>query len=352
MGALRRRSAGILAVVALATACTRTTPEATPSSAPDMASPTAPAAEPGGLRVAVVLPASGAQPIGAAGLRAAAGDLRADSGDEIGELRLVAPDAAEFVADIVDLLADEAYDLVCAIGDAAEEAVLAVAADHPDVRFCAAPSTSQEPAPPNVDLVVWRMDEVAYVAGAAAAEGIAPPVGIEEPTPQPGLVGDPAVVAIDRQAPAFVAGMERRVSAPIQLTLGVPTADEESTAQQTRFILEAGGQVVFGAAGASFEGLLRGAAEAGGLAVTLLDVEARVEDPPTALLAVVQFDAGLTLERIVRAVLDGTPPATTSLGVAEGALSIVAGGAPRSPQAVAAGMLAIDDLAAGRIALP
>lgn len=353
--ATTRVLAWLIVVGAVLSACTpggEVQPAPSPSasvSSPEVAT------EPEGLRVGVVLPLESVRPLGPDAVRAAVGDLRVATRDEVREYRVLQPDGPAFVGDLVALLADEGYDLVCAVGPGAVDAVLPVAVDHPELRFCALPAASVEGAPANLHLLDVRVDHAAYVAGAAAGAAISPPPELGEEPPsalQPGVVGDPAMMPAERQTAAFQAGIRRATAREVEVTFGLPSEAAASTAEQTRFILEAGGEVVYGTAGASLDGLLAGAADAGGLVVALVDPRAPIAQPPPELLASVALDLQIALEVAVRAVIGGAPAEPAVFGAGDGTVTVLSGGAPSSPQAVTAGEAALDDLAVGRVTLP
>jgi basic membrane lipoprotein Med (substrate-binding protein (PBP1-ABC) superfamily) len=340
------------ALVLLAAACTGGgAPEPAPTPAPTpTVSVTPGAAEPEGLRVVVVLPLADERPAGPVEIRAAVGDLRVATRDDIAELRVMQPDGPAFVADLVALAAAEGYDLVCAVGAGARAAVVEVAADHPEVRFCALPGGASEGAPGNVHLLELAREEAAYLAGAAVAARIAPPPQLEEGEPQPvplGLVAPSGAVWSSAERAAFELGVRRRIDRPLELR--VATAAPDDLATRGTELLEGGVSVVVGAAGVPLAALQEAAASGGGLAVATIDGRATIDGPTTAVLAIVRLDIGVALETAVRALVDGEAPEPAVLGVAEGAISVAAGGAPRAEEALHEARAAADDLAEGRV---
>jgi basic membrane lipoprotein Med (substrate-binding protein (PBP1-ABC) superfamily) len=353
--ATRHLIAWLTVVAALLSAC-RPGGDVPPAPTPSPSATSVVAStEPDGLRIGVVLPLEGVRPLGPDAVRAAVGDLRVATRDEVREYRVLQPDGPLFVADLVALLADQGYDLVCAVGPGAVDAVLPVAVDHPELRFCALPSAPVEGAPANLQVLDVRADHAAYVAGAAAGGAIAqqPDFGEDPPSAlQPGVVGDPSVVPPGPQTAAFQAGLRRSTTREVQVGFADVSDDPEAgTTDRTRAILVAGGEVVYGSAGASLDGLLDGA-EGEGLVVALVDPRAPVVEPPPELLASVGIDLQVPLATAVRAVIAGSPADPVTFGAGEGIVTVVPGGAPSSQRATAAGEAALADLGTGRITLP
>lgn len=120
-----------------------------------------------GLRVGVVLPPRGlgsADEIeaGALGL-----DALAASHDEVGELRIVVPDGADFVPDIAGLLVAEGYDVVCVLGRQARDVTQELAQRHGATEFCGAPAQPTDEGPQNLLLVDVALAELGHAVGVA-----------------------------------------------------------------------------------------------------------------------------------------------------------------------------------------
>lgn len=349
----RARRAALAALALVVVACT-TGGEPAPIPAPTAApTPTPTTPEQEGLRVAVVLPLAGEQPTGPAEARAAVGDLRVATRDDLLELRAVQPDGPAFVRDLVALLAGQGYDLVCAMGAGAREAVLELAADHPEVRFCVVAGGGPEDAPGNVHLLDIALGEAAYLAGAAVGATIAPSPLLEEGEPRPvpvGLIGPTGSAPSTAERAAFEQGVRRGVDRPLDVR--VVTAASEDLASRIAELVDGGAPVVVGGPGVPLAALQQGAADADGLAVATVDARATIDGPTTAVLAIVRLDLRVALEMAVRALVDGEPPGVARLGVADGAVGVTAGGATRAEAAVTAARAAADDLAEGRVTLP
>lgn len=337
MGTRSWRAAVVVgASVLLLAACT-TAPEPAPSPsppAPPASSPTS--TEPVGVRVAVVLPLVGEAPLTTAGSREAAEGVAADHRDELGEFRIVAPDGATFVGDIATVLAEQGYDLVCLVGDTAVDVAMRVAAGFPATRFCAIPGPTVAPdedLPDNVLVVAHRMEEVGYLAGVAAAQvpvpSPAPDAGAPAPPPA-GFIGDPSRPTTPQQRAAFEAGLAAGLGRAVAPRVAVSAAGEEVIAQLAREQFDAGIPVVFTAAGAADEAVLEAAGDRGGLVVLHRD-RARFEgDPPAEVLVWFLVDVGRGLELAVTRLLDGWEGGVASFGLADGAITVQTGGAPRS----------------------
>lgn len=187
----RLLAAFALVVLALA-ACSSTPPTPTPSPSASSAAPEPGTERPiGDHRVAVVV-----APVPA--LRAATAEISARQVpavvEGIGDVRVVTADDPGAMDDLVRLFASEGYDLVCALGPGALDAVLGVARDLPSTQFCAGPVIATE-TPANVLAVDIRSEEMAYLAGVMA--------GAYAPDRPPVMVTAASMHASARQQQAF-----------------------------------------------------------------------------------------------------------------------------------------------------
>lgn len=325
-------------LIALAAACT-TTPEPSPSPSPSPPTASSPGpSEPVGLRVAVVLPPQGESPLTTTGTRAAAEAVDDHFRDAVGEFRSVAPDPGAFVGDVVTVLAEQGYDLVCVVGSRAAEVVLRVAPTFPATRFCGVPAPGAmdaEAVPANALLVDVRMEEAAYLAGIAAAAAPRPPrpSSTEGTSPAPagaGFVADGTHPLTPRQRAAFVAGLADGPGAPPATRVDVTPTDDEEVAARAIAQLEAGVPVVFVTAASSDTGVLDAAAANDGVVIVHRDRARFDGDTPEEVLVWFLLDVSVALEEAVERAVGGWEGGITSVGLAEDALRPQAGAAPSS----------------------
>lgn len=333
---LSRRSWLAVALILLTVACT-SPPE--PAPAP---SPTAPVAgstgsdEPVGLRVAVVLPPPGQAPLTPAGTRLAAESVADRYGTAVGEFRTVAPDDVTFVEDVVVLLAEQGYHLVCVVGRGAAEVVLEVAPTFPATRFCGIPApglVDPQLLPPNALLVDLRMEEAAYLAGVAAATAPRrPSPSVTEgaaPAPAAGFVTAPGPET-DRLRAAFVAGVTALQGARAGAAVATGATTTEALGELVRAQFESGVQVVYVATGVRDGPAIEAAGAHDGYLVLLRDRARFAGDTPTSVVTWMLVDVSGALGLAVGRVVDGGEGGLVSLGVAEGAIRPQVGAAEGS----------------------
>lgn len=247
------RLLAVLALVAVAVSACSSSPPPEPSPSPS-APTTSPASDIGAPddehRVAVVV-----APVPA--LRAAAAEVAARQlpalVDGIGDIRVVIADDEGAMPDLVRLFASEQYDLVCALGPGALDAVLGVARDLPSTRFCAAPVIAAE-VPANVLAVDIRAEEMAFLAGVMA--------GAYAPDRPPLMVVGPGTHASARQQQAFRDGFAS-TSPPadvVPIIVG-PVEDADEAVAAVEEHLRSGVSAVYAEAGEADVGV-RTAAEA------------------------------------------------------------------------------------------
>lgn len=298
-----------------------------------------------GPRVAVVL-AAGPGILGSVTAQEEAVErVRSSFADQLSVIRDVTVDDPVFLADVVGLLAEEEYELVCAIGDGVVDAVLTVAADYPRTKFCAFPAVASE-VPANVLVMDLAVEQVGFLAGAVAAR--------LAPAAPRAMVGSREVYGIDRLQNGFRAGARTSNGGQeAEVLVGFPADDPETAASFTASHIEAGAQVIFVVTGDADVSARAdaAAAEAGviGAAATLWSDDEH--QPPGVLLGL-----RVGLEPVLRLAIDrllgtwATSPAT--FGVADDALQLVPGGHPR---AEAAARLAAEVQAAiisGQVTVP
>ncbi len=346
----RVRLAAVAAVVGLA-ACSSADPTPDPGASPSPSSstPSASGQEPVDLpRVAVVLPSRNTRPAAEIEVQRGLVDevaTQARREGRVDEVRVVVPDRFSTVGDVVEVLAEQGYDLVCALGPGAARGVREVAARFPETRFCATPGRLPE-VRSNTLVFDLRVEEAAYLAGIAARFAApAAPSGLGR---EPALVfGEPAQVA--RLRPAFDEGfLDVRVEG--STTAAVVAPDEEAAAAAAATQYEAGAFVVYTSAGRADAGVVAAARDVGGLVVgwhawlaplvdeapsgeaTTSDGEAGADEgfgagAPWNLL-LFRENLATALRDAIAELGDGWSGGTRTLGFANGALALVPGTSP------------------------
>ncbi len=266
----RRGLAAALIAVGLLQACTGD--DAQPGSEP---SPEPSASAPANDRafaldlpdVAVVLPARNARPEAEIEVQR---DLvtevavAARAAGQVDEVRIVVPDRFSTVGDVLTVLAEEGYDLVCALGPGAARGLREVAARFPETRFCATPGRLPEVGA-NSLVFDLRVEEAAYLAGIAARFAATASTGTAGRSPAPALVfGDAS------QPPRLVGPFEEgflaaRPDAPTTTALVAADPDAARAAAASQF---AGGAfLVYTSAGRPEVAVVDAAIEADGLVI-------------------------------------------------------------------------------------
>lgn len=243
---MTRKFAALAVTALLLTACTSTpepdpTPSPTSTSTASVPDPDLPEAD---FRVAVVVAPSPS-------LRAAAAEIMARQlptfVEGVRTVRAVTADSAVAMPDLVRLFASQEFDLVCAVGPGALDAVVPVANDLPATKFCAAPAIAPE-VPSNVLAVDFRVEEMAYLAGVLA--------GVYAPAQPPVMLTGPGAHATARQQQAFRDGFAS-TSPPegiAPIVIG-PAEDAEAAAELLADHLASGVSVIYSDAGDADEGV-------------------------------------------------------------------------------------------------
>jgi basic membrane lipoprotein Med (substrate-binding protein (PBP1-ABC) superfamily) len=170
LGVARRAAAVVAFTALLAAGCTAEPPEDPVAQVP--ADPVAPIGQTSlGARVGVVLPPADAwHPAVTDAMLRDVRVVQSMARQGVREIRTVTPDSEVFVADLIQLLAQDRFELTCALTTNASSVVRQQHAQLPHKRFCAvvtAPLTAEED--PGFDVVVLRIAELGYVVGTAAA---------------------------------------------------------------------------------------------------------------------------------------------------------------------------------------
>jgi len=188
--------------------------------------------------------------------------------------------------------------------------VKAVAAEFPQVRFVIIDSVVDAP---NVQSIVFREEQGSFLAGMIAA--------LKSTTGRIGFVGGMDVPLIRKFACGYVQGARAanpRIEVLQNMTGSTPSAwnDPVRGAELTRSQIERGADVVFHAAGATGNGVLQAASDAGKFGIGV-DSNQNMLHPGHVLTSMVKQLDVATRATLVAA-RDGTwKPGTQVLGLAE-----------------------------------
>lgn len=347
-------SRGILWVLVagmLLAACTTegggTTDAASPSPTPAATAPPIT-----GPRVAVVLrPPEEAPGLASQSETQAVERVRGTYADQLSEVRSVVPDEGGFVGDVIALMAERGYALVCVAGHDLVAVVTAIAVEYPRTRFCLFPAVVADvDVPPNVLLIDLAVEEPAMVAANVALR-LAP----QDP---PAFVAARTEFAMERRRAAFQAAVraqepdEQATATPL---VGVPADDAERAESFARTHFEAGATVLYTESGAADTAILPVAAEADGAVIGSVDTlfegpdGALLEAPPAAVLFGIEERLDAALRVAIDRLLGGWSPEPMSVGFAEGAYGVLAGGHPRADEAVRLVDEILEELASGTL---
>ena len=356
----------VLLAVVMAACTTEGGPDRAPTPTPTpQATSTAPPIT--GPRVAVVRPPG--QTVFGNRQRSAEAVARVRSSftDQLSEIRDVVAEPASFLPEVVALMADDGYDLVCAVGPGGLDAVLATADDYPRTRFCVVPAVAAD-VPGNVLVVDVAVEEPAFIAGATAIQ-LAP----QAPA---GLVGSRSVYAFDRREAGFRAGVDSRAppaespaprgeqtqppagqtepdNQPPQVLVGLPADDVEAARSLATTQYDAGAVAVYAAAGRTDEGVLAAAVAAGRGAIGVFEPNPD-EDPERSQAVLVGFQT--RLEPVLRVAIDRLlgewSAEPVRLGFADGVFALVEGGHPRSAAALRTAEAIVEQIVAGDSPVP
>jgi hypothetical protein len=237
----RARSHGVvvgLVLLVLLSACTDGAPSVV--QAPPAAPPTPAPATPIGARVGVVLPPTSELDASMlASMHAQLGQRSQPTHETVRELR--GYDAADprFVEDVARWLAEQDTELVCVLGDRAEDVAVTLAALYGGVRFCALPAGPPEPdeagATPDGDEVArvdLRAEELGHLIGVTAR--------IQADGDTVGLVLGGGGLPDDRFREGLMAGAAGAVVVEAQ----VPDGQDATLVERADAVIAAGAQVV------------------------------------------------------------------------------------------------------------
>ncbi|MBW3576226.1 MAG: BMP family ABC transporter substrate-binding protein [Actinobacteria bacterium] len=250
---------------------------------------------------------------------------------DVRAVRVLEPPQEDFRGDQLAFLADEGFTLVCTVGQAGADDVARLAPQYPATRFCLLDGRLADP-PANAMSVSWRVEEGAFLAGAAGA--LVTSVGAT------GIVSAVPPGSADRVRIGFEAGARfirsdipvvmapATVDQDVAMSVAVRTAREAATAQfdagvPTPCLMPVGGTAVVrgvGEAAAASDGLVLGWA---------VDVT-RLLDEDTGVAHVLgsvtkRFDTALAL--VVESAFEGGDR-DIRLGFAEDGFAFVPGPSP------------------------
>jgi hypothetical protein len=173
----RARAAPVGVLLALLLAMSACTDEPSQAESPSPVAPAPAPAAPLGARVGVVLPPSSAlDPAVIAAVATQLDQLAGTADESVRELRGYPPADPRFVQDVALWLSEQGTELVCVLGDRAEEVVVALSQRYRGIRFCALPTGPPRPpddggastADDGVARVELRVEELGYLVGVAA----------------------------------------------------------------------------------------------------------------------------------------------------------------------------------------
>jgi basic membrane lipoprotein Med (substrate-binding protein (PBP1-ABC) superfamily) len=321
----RRSAAVVVLLLGFLAACTTGGPSTAPSPSPTPVTVPSPTTASAGRQLAIVLPpATTRSTAQVAAVREEAEQVGSRYRDELPSVRILQPDTPEFSGDITALLAERGADLVCVLGPGAGAVALAVAPSFPQTRFCAAPAIAEpEGIPANVLLVDLRVEEIAFLAGAAAQ--------LASVDGSPGFLAGEAQYDIDRQRAAFTAGINAVADEPVTPYVGFPVSDADRALQLAAPQYAGGVDTIYTVAGDADAGVRRAAQREGGLVIgsILTVVPEPTQPPPVAVLMTTTQRLGVALGLAVEQLLGTWEGGLASVGLAEGALGVAGGGSGR-----------------------
>ena len=180
--------------------------------------------------------------------------------------RVVEPTFRESLADTLALLARQGYAAITIWGLQGDAPVATVARRYPKVRFAVIDSSRAEVpnAPPNIQGIVLRTREAAFLAGWLAAKLEARRPGRDTI----GVVGGIAIPQVTEFVDGFVAGAKRAMPrAKVLVDYSDDFVDASKCAALARRQIARGAGVVFNVAGGCGLGTMKAAADAGVWAV-------------------------------------------------------------------------------------
>ncbi|KAA2215101.1 BMP family lipoprotein [Teichococcus oryzae] len=199
---------------------------------------------------------------------------------------------------------------IIAVGFNQASAVKTVAAEFPQVRFIIIDAVVEAP---NVESVLFREEQGSYLAGLVAA--------LKSDTGKVGFVGGMDVPLIRKFACGYVQGAKAanpRIEVLQNMTGSTPTAwnDPVRGAELARSQIERGADIIFHAAGATGNGVLQAAADAGKFGIGV-DSNQNHLHPGSVLTSMVKQLDIATQTSLEEARTGQWKPGTQVLGLAE-----------------------------------
>lgn len=262
--------------------------------------------------------------------RAAAREALAALDAGVDRERILEPAGVLFRRDLVRFLAERGTSYTCAFGAGAANDVVQVARDHPDLAFCVLGDREDNP-PENVLAVDVRLEELAYLAGVAAATSTLDRVRPADAVPTLGFVARRATEHTEGQRKAYADGA-RSVLEDVRVVSEFvgSVADEEQRDATAGIVANqylSGAEAVYVASDTDASRAVEVAREAQrpivGLAPALL-AALDEPDPPPVLLAgrvVLAPAVDIALSRFVTGFTGGA----LSFGMADGVVEPVPG---------------------------
>jgi basic membrane protein A and related proteins len=233
------------------------------------------------------------------------------------------------------------YDLVIGGSFLLTEPIVDVARANPATHFLLVDPIVPPPEVPNLEVLTFRSDQAAFLAGALAAmvtktgvvAGVYGPQGAMDVTNRQGF---------EHGARYVIPGV--RVLGAYQPSGGTPYQDPGWGADQARAFAAQHADVIFGAGGTTGQGALRGADQSG---VACIDADLVASTRPACVLAtgLTFIDRGVEMT-VANALAGEWRGGVRSLGLAQGAVGLTLASDPRLTSELRARVQGITDLMA------
>lgn len=250
--------------------------------------------------------------------------------DGVDRQRILEPEAVQFRRDVLRFLAEQDTAYTCALGAGAAADVGTVARDHPELAFCAIGDRDDEPLE-NVLAIDVRVEELAYLAGVAAAASTLDVFRPDGQVPTLGFVARRATEHTEGQRQAYTDGARSVIDEVRVVSEFVGNVDDDVQRDVTAGMVAnqylSGAEAVYVASDTDASRAVEVAREAQRPIVGLAPALAAAldePDPPPVLLtgrAVLEPAVSVALARFVTGFTGGA----LSLGLADGVLEPVPG---------------------------
>jgi basic membrane lipoprotein Med (substrate-binding protein (PBP1-ABC) superfamily) len=248
----------------------------------------------------------------------------------IDEGRALAPESTTFRRDMLRFLAEGGTAYTCALGAGASDDLLPVALDHPDLAFCAIGDRVVDP-PANVFAIDVRTEELAYLAGVAAAASAADRPRPADEVPTLGFVARRTTPHTEGQRQAYTEGVRSVIEGARIISEFVGNVSDDDQRDVTAGLVAnqylGGAEAVYVASDTDASRAVEVAREAQrpivGLAPALAEALAADDPPPVLFTGRVSLEPvlALALERYVTGFTGGV----ASLGLLDDVLETVPG---------------------------